>query len=395
MKRNELEKMIRHTALADMPDVYAKIDFENAFVADARPRRIRRSPVLTLSFALKAAMVLILAAITGLFILDQLETDPPVVLALETEAEVYGFQMVSATSLLSQFADADIAYAFDGGHPTTQSPGPGGPSTTGPGTDTETTTVPATIAEALVTTQIAKITEYLNTMEVMLAEKEDTTYEVAASGVEGYQWTLTFTTVDLLGETLVYRIHYNETADPEDASRRIIDGVMTMGGNEYALHGTVATEGDTVRTAFVAERGNDSIRITDLTDETGQKYRYDVVKDGADYESLTMKLLREEDSLVATIDHVTETESSNFRFRRTEDGTGFEIRYRYDNGTDVETGRMDVVVDYDEETSSYVYRYGVEAETGPSMGHSDHSGGRTDKTGGAMHPRGLSTQDAL
>jgi hypothetical protein len=186
----------------------------------------------------------------------------------------------------------------------------------------------------------SKVNEYLNTMEVMLAEKSETSYAITASDVEGYAWTLTFTTVDLLGDDLTYTIHYNETVDSEDASRRLVEGVMTMGGNEYALSGTVVTEGETVRTSFTAVNGDDSIAITDLTDDDGQKYRYELVVGGETTETLTMRLSIEDDSLVSTIAEDTDDESYEFRFRRNDDGTGFTITYRYENRTHGCRGRI-------------------------------------------------------
>jgi len=363
MNRSQLKKSIKRAALAQMPDVFDRIDLENAYVASPE-RSVRRIRPFNYAFALKAMIVLILVGVTGVFVYDQLRTEPPLVLALETEAEIYGFQMVSATSLLSQITATELALDVKFG-------------------DHDTTTAPIQEADTLVTDQIDQITEYLNTMEVMLAEDDETVYEVTPSDVEGYQWQLTFTTVDLLGNVLTYTIRYNEALDPEDASRRLIDGVMTMGGNEYALAGTVTTQGDAVRTRFIASRDDDSIEITDLTDADGQKYRYDVEKDGQPYESLDMRLSREDGTLVATISHATATSSAEYRFRRLADGTGFEISYYYEKDGETETGRMGVRVEFDEVNEAYTYQYDVEAQTGSHQGHSSHSGGRTSKTSGA------------
>ena len=363
MNRSQLKKSIKRAALAQMPDVFDRIDLENAYVASPE-RVVRRIRPFNYALVLKAMVVLILVGVTGVFVYDQLKPEPPVVLALETEAEIYGFQLVSATSLLSQITATELALDVKFG-------------------DHDTTTAPIQESETLVTDQIDKITDYLNTMEVMLAEADETVYEVTPSDVEGYQWMLTFTTVDLLDNALAYTIHYNEALDPEDAGRRLIDGVMTMGGNEYALSGTVATEGDAVRTRFTASRGDDSIEITDLTDADGQKYRYDVEKDGQPYESLDLRLSREDGALVATISHETATTSAEYRFRRLDDGTGFEIKYRYEKDGETETGRMGVRVEFDEVNENYRYQYDVEAETGAHQGHSSHSGGRTAKTSGS------------
>ncbi|HAQ56184.1 MAG TPA: hypothetical protein DCR44_02100 [Acholeplasmatales bacterium] len=375
MNRSDLKKFIKRAALAQMPDVFDRIDLQNAYVAGVPEQPTRRVRPFNYAFALKAMLVLILATVTGVFVYDQLQPEPPVVLALETEAEIYGFQMVSATSLLSQITATDLALTVKFG-------------------DHDTTTAPIQESETLITDQIEKITDYLNTMEVMLAEDDETVYEVTPSDVDGYQWKLTFTTVDLLGNVLTYTIYYNEVLDPEDASRRLIDGVMTMSGDEYSLSGTVTTEGDTVRTRFIAARGDDSIEITDLTDADGQKYQYDVTKDGQPYESLHMQLSREDGALVATIDHATATSSAEYRFRRLADGSGFEITYRYEKNGETETGRMGVTVEYDEVSEGYNYQYDVEAQTGSHQGHSSHSGGRTSKTNGSSD-HGMNTSFTL
>ncbi|MFA5005942.1 MAG: hypothetical protein WC509_00520 [Candidatus Izemoplasmatales bacterium] len=390
MKRQELKRMIRRAALAEMPDVRGKIDLERVPVAPAPEPAPRRLPRFNYAFALKAAMVLLLAALTGIFIYDRLKTDDPVVLALETEAEIYGFQMVSATALLSQFADADIAFEpidFGDGPMTTQ---PHGGQTTGPGGNDPTTTIPIA-SDPIVTLKMQKLNEFLNTMEVMLAEKDVTTYEIVEIDVLPYRWQLTFTTVDLLGNALSYEILYNQSADPGDVNRSLIDGVMTMGGDEYALSGAVTAEGETVRTRFTAVRGDDSITIVDQTDADGQKYLYEVTRDGALYESVQMRLSREDDNLVAAIASETADDSYEFSFRRGEDGAGFMIRYRVEIDGQTEIGRLGVAVAYDEEQGVYRYQYEIDAETGNHAGHSSHSGERTDKTRGGAAGHGMDT----
>ncbi|MFH0993389.1 MAG: hypothetical protein V1761_03460 [bacterium] len=411
MKRRELKNLIKTAAFAAMPDVLSRIDLQTAVIAEAPTRRQRPALRFGLAGVLKVAMVSLVAVFSGILLYNQFREETPV-LALETEAEVYGFTMVSATSILSQFSLIDplssdlsdlgtvIALADPGNNPTTQeSPGPGSNPTTqdnpGPTTDSPTTTNPtttttdATATEALVAAQVETVTRYLNAMEIMLAEKTETEYQIVASDTAGYQWLLTYSTVDLLGNTLQYEIRYNETVDPENANRHQIVGIMTFGDVEYALSGSAVIDGETIRTTFRAELDADNyVTVADETDADGQKYRYTLVQNGETTQNVTMRLKREDQKLVATLAWSTAAETAEFRFQKKSTG-GLEIRYRYLAGSEEETGTMEVNVEYDQDRETYCYQYAIEAQTGNHMGHSEYSGDRSNKTGMNGHHSGM------
>jgi|GEM_PF-2059952 len=411
MKRRELKNLIQNAAIAAMPDVCNRINLQTAVIAEMPEQPTRPQIRFGLSGVLKVAMVSIFAVFSGFFLYNQFRDQTPV-LALQTEAEVYGFTMVSATSILSQFSLIDplsadltdfgtvIALADPGNNPTTQNaPGPGTNPTTqdnpGPTTDAPTTTNPTTtttesvVTAALVAAKVETVTRYLNAMEIMLAEKTETEYKIVASETVGYQWLLTYSTIDLLGNTLEYEIRYNEEVDPENANRHLITGVMAFGDVEYAMSGSAVIDGETIRTTFRAELDEDNyVTVSDETDADGQKYRYTLVQNGETTQNVTMRLQRENQKLVATLAWTTEAETAEFRFQKKTTG-GLEIRYRYLCGGEEETGKMDVDVEYDQERETFCYQYAVDAQTGNHMGHSEYSGDRSNKTGMNGHHSGM------
>ncbi|MCK7486353.1 MAG: hypothetical protein MZU97_12960 [Bacillus subtilis] len=213
----------------------------------------------------------------------------------------------------------------------------------------------------------------------MLAEDDETVYEVTPSDIEGYAWKLTFTTVDLLGVALTYTIHYNEIPDPEDASpaahRRCDDLVRRRlrpvrhrdrrrRHRPHPLHRLARRRFDRNHRSLRRRRSEIPLRRPRRT--ASPSSRWTCISPARTERSSPRSPMRRR------------LPPPNIVSDGFPDGTGFEIAYSYEKNGEIETGRMGVRVEFDETNDAYMYQYDVEAQTGPHAGHSTHSGGRSE-----------------
>jgi hypothetical protein len=353
MKRNELKMLIRQTAEREMPEVLDKIPLNDIEVV---PETVRK-PRLTFRFTnvLGFAALILVLGFTSIFIYQFLNPlVPPQTVALDSEVEVYGFQMVSAASLLDSVEPLGLSLV-----PLSM--------------DTE---------APLISDEIENLTTYLNLMETMLGSVDAISFTPVASDRAEFQTMVVYDSVDLMGNAITHRIYYNEIPDPADNDKTYVEGLMVLSGRELQLNGTITENEDGTKTRFIAKIDeNNYVSVEDQSTDEVQKFRYQVVQAGVLVQENEIRLVLEEENITAVIDYETETAHVQYRFRKTlGDATGSTIRVQYSclgENDDLEDGEIEVTVEYDEVSATYRYQYQVSTEHGNHAGNHQYTGNRT------------------
>ncbi len=138
---------------------------------------------------------------------------------------------------------------------------------------------------------------YMELIESLLA---DGAFDITEqpSDRQGYESKTTFTYRDMSGQVHSYEMHYNAIAerdagrdrdDDEDEQEYYIDGVMTIDGVDYPVHGERETESERgereSETEFVVELGRGSRIVVEQSfeeerGETEQEYSYSLYRNG-------------------------------------------------------------------------------------------------------------------
>lgn len=368
MKRNELKMLIRQTAERERPEVLGKIHLNAIEIA---PETVRK-PRLTFRFGtiLGFAALLLVVGITSIFVYQSLNPPVSVDLALDSETEVYGFQMVSAASLLEAVEPLSLSL------------------------------VPLSMESdtPLISDQIEDLTTYLNIMETMLGDQESISFTAETSDRAEYQTMVVYDSTDLLGNAISYQLYYNEIPDALDSDQTNIEGLMVISGRELVLAGTVTENADGIKTRFMAMiNAENYVSVEDKSTADRQKFEYQVVEAGVLVQKNEISLVLEEEEITAVIEYETETTQVQYRFRKTVgDSTGSTIRVQYsctDEEGQLEDGEIDVSVEYDEASASYRYNFQVDTQHGSHSGNHQYSGDRTvkmseddDEPGNSDHP---------
>jgi hypothetical protein len=361
MKRNEIKDLIRQAAMKEMPEVLDRIHLENIEIPKSKAAAFRRAIHFSLAKVLRFAMFFLVLGFTSIFVYDYLtQTPEPQVMALSTEAEVYGFQMVSAASFLGTVTPLSLPIT---------------PLSTDPEND-----------DSIIGTKIGDLTIYINIMETLIGDKGALSYTVAESDLPEFAFLLTYDAADLLGNPIKYKIYYNEVPDQTDATKTIIDGIMIKSGIEYQLAGTITDADGTVKTSFKAMLDADNyVLVEDRTTEEGQRYHYTVVENGELANETEIRLVLEENKISAVIDYVdanTEIEYKISKVTNEDDSETIKVKYtckNNDQADDDENGDIDVGVEYDQASSTYQYRYQVQSNHGNQHESHQYSGNRSDK----------------
>lgn len=368
MKRNDIRAMIRAKAEQEIPDVFAKIDLAAIQMPEPKKRKVLGSLFRTrFGVALQFALVVFVLGFTSILIY-QSQLPQPQTQALDSEVEIYGFQMVSAASMLNLQSITPLSYSVS-------------PSAIVPLHLSEDTD------DTIISTKIPDLTTYINLMETMIGEKGSLSYQMETSDRPEYAFLLHYSTADLLGNTIEYRIYYNETADQEDANRSRIEGVLIQTDGEYQLRGTIISNEGVRKASFTALIDeNNFITVDDQSNDSVQKYRYTRYEEGVLVSENEIKLVLADEHISAVISYQDEKTAFEYKIaKHTDPDSGEEtIRVRYSCNSDEseeieEDGDITVSIIEEGSTGIYQYHYAVQTRKGNSNQNHEYSGNRSDK----------------
>jgi hypothetical protein len=302
-------------------------------------------------------------------------TSAPAAIEFESDADLYSFQAVTASTLLSEtFASALALPLAD---------------------ETE--------EQPVVEEEIDVLDKYLAMMETYLGETGALSVEPLVSDRPEYQVMIVFTTKTLAGESIVYTLYWNETpfveedpivtedpeADPEQPTTEtqnqafggrpegfrfqdpedenvtaLLEGLLVIGETEVALEGKTIVNGDvtvTLLRAYIDEANHVAVRY--MSGEDGDKqFFYTVVENGRLVNRTAVKVMNQ-DGKVFTQLMFLEGEARgryNFSIETVENVTTIHINYLLSEGTGrPEQGNILITATYDEATGLTSYEYVV------------------------------------
>lgn len=328
MKRKELYRLIANKAEADLPDVYQKINLSEIEVipetASEKPKLFPLRSVFTASFSFLVLLIV------GVFAIQLLSEDPiPSYTPLETDAELIGFQAISAASLLGDLEIVDLSQSF--------------------------TLLSEELDEDPIETQLDTINRYLNMLEVTLGSQNEMTYLEKPSDREGYTNCICFESIDLLDNPIAFELHYNLVASE---GKTLLTGLLINKDDEYAYSGEIYTENGEVRSRFTA-RINESnyVIVEDYSTATEQRFNYQLVQGGLLANQAMVRLESLGKDVKAQIEMNAENHNFTLMVEKTAANDGFRVRYQVSNQNQDATGDIDVTVEFDSENQNYQYRY--------------------------------------
>lgn len=296
-------------------------------------------------------------------------TSSPAVIEFESDADLYSFQAVTASTLLSEsFASALALPLAD---------------------ETE--------EEPVVEEEIDVLDKYLAMMETYLGETGALTVEPLVSDRPEYQVMIVFTTKTLAGESIVYTLYWNETPfveeepetdpeqpttqtqnqafggrpegfrfqDPEDENvTALLEGLLVIGETEIALEGKTIVNGEvtvTLLRAYIDEANHVAVRY--MSGEDGDKqFFYTVVENGRLVNRTAVKVMNQNGKVFTQLMFL-EGEARgryNFSIETVDNVTTIHINYMLSEGTGrPEQGNILITATYDEATGLTSYEYVV------------------------------------
>ncbi|MDD4276027.1 MAG: hypothetical protein WCX32_01085 [Clostridia bacterium] len=232
--------------------------------------------------------------------------------------------------------------------------------------------------------QMDEINKYLNVMEQYLGDDSALTVESQVSNRVEYTVKLVYTTRDILGNSLVYTLYYNEEVtaeiDETDAVHQddisdetvqaqyevMLNGLIVVGENEYALEGLIRNEGDEQEIIMFSKIDKDNyVKVKYEIDSLEKKFMYEVVANGTIQTKTQIKLEQEEDGVKIRLQFIEGGNKGEYTFKKEiEDGeTIIKIKYKVADETSlIEKGNIKVKVIINEETGENTYEYYVKAE---------------------------------
>lgn len=296
-------------------------------------------------------------------------TSSPAVIEFESDADLYSFQAVTASTLLSEsFASALALPLAD---------------------ETE--------DEPVVEEEIDVLDKYLAMMETYLGETGALSVEPLVSDRPEFQVMIVFTTKTLAGESIVYTLYWNETPvvaedpeteedqpttetqsqafggrpegfrfqDPEDENvTALLEGLLVIGETEIALEGKTIVNGGvtvTLLRAYIDEANHVAVRY--MTAEDGDKqFFYTVVENGRLVNRTAVKVMNQNGKVFTQLMFL-EGEARgryNFSIETVDNVTKIHINYMLSEGTGrPEQGNILITATYDEATGLTSYEYVV------------------------------------
>jgi hypothetical protein len=303
------------------------------------------------------------------------------VIEFESDADLYSFQAVTASTLLSQTFPSALSLPLSN----------------------ETTEAP------VVEPEIDVLDKYLSMMETYLGSSGALTVNPVASDRPEYQVMIVFTTKTLAGETIVYTLYWNETLieaeepeaedpqdqedpvdnealsmaprpdgfrfhDPEDENVvAILEGLLVIGEIEVALEGKTIENGEVtivLLRAYLDEANHVAVRY--MTAEDGDKqFFYTVVEAGRLVSRTAVKVMNQDGKVFTQLMFLEGTARGryNFSVETVDNVTRIHINYVLSEGQGrPEQGNIVIIATYDPETEITTYDYVVRPDVAGPRG---------------------------
>ena len=256
----------------------------------------------------------------------------------ESDEEVFAFSAVSTSSLLPDVLAEQPALTSQNG-------------------------VSKLSAAATPPISMDKITPYLEMFEKLLDNNEGLEVTTVDSPNELFETMTSFVVHDLLGNAIVYELHYNTVLigeDVEDNEQEYeITGILLVGTKEYQVIGSREVEEGEEEIMFKAFIDEDNyVRSTYEVEQGERSFTIETVENGILVSSSSIEVEIEDGEIEIELTHQEGDNISTFRFEmEVEDGQNIlQIRYNTQVDGVTEEGDITVSVEVDPLTGAAAYQ---------------------------------------
>jgi hypothetical protein len=324
MNNKQLTTMLREKALQAMPEVFDKINLETATIGIRslnKPRFSLRFPRIAASL-----LTLMIFGIASYFVFFAPTNNS--VLALETDAETFGYQILSG----AMFLESEIII--------------------------EANPLSYTLLEeeeSLFETNLDVFNQTFAVLESLIGMKSDMTFELLASDRAEYKQMIHVTLVALTEDDIAYTIYLNQRLRNRMES---FQGIIVFNEGTYTFtyqrHAVMETSRLTI--------GNDTDQIVVVMNETAEdvvRFHYQFRESGELVRELHLELTKDGDEIAAKLRTSIGGKPVRIDMNRILIDGKPKLQVNYGFGADEidETGEVEVESVYDEAQSKYVYRY--------------------------------------
>lgn len=322
MKRHDIVKQIRETAISEMPDVFSRIPLESATITSrSKTPRWQSSTWRTIA---SAVIAILFVAITGLVVLSQ---DNQTVYALESDAETIGYQILSGAMFLQNDEQIDVK--------------------------------PLSVSlldesSSLFEENIDLFSEAFAVLESLIGVKSDLAFQLKESDDPAFAQALEIVVTTLDEETISYQIYLNQKLRKRIAA---LEGEIRFLEETYAFRYVRLSGSEKSR--LTIDNGLDTLVVTEQSFLEGQSnFRYQWMQSGSAYRTVELKLTKEDGTLTAEFFTTTNQKNVSIQMRREriQGISTLKTHYRFGNGVDLETGDVDVIAEFDQAEDRIVYR---------------------------------------
>ncbi|MBN2540713.1 MAG: hypothetical protein JXB08_04215 [Bacilli bacterium] len=336
MNKKDMLARIKQAALEEMPDVRNRIDI-NQINIEPKPETIRKPLSLRKAFSYTFASIFILATFVIGWNFINLGTDST---PLESDAEIVGFQTVSAAALLDSFSLTALSE-----------------TTT---TDSVLLLSDSTTTEAKydpVLDEIGLINNYLNMAETVLVEDGQYLYETIESDMSAYAYAFRYNGSDLSGNLITYTGYYNIVE---------VDGVQTEQGilihetTQFQYETKTSGTGDQLRYYYqIRVNSENYIEVTNNSTTDSQTFAYKLYQNSQLQNQSEVTLIKQRTNLQAMMQITNQTGDEIGLAVQREVSETQQFRVNYDimkAGVDT-SGEFTVSLEYNSSTQTYGYKY--------------------------------------
>lgn len=245
---------------------------------------------------------------------------------------------------------------------------------------------------------LEEIQPYLEMFEELLTQNNGLSVVETVSEDPLYETKVEFTVSNLLGESVVYTMFYNQTVkndesvddepivdetevdepgdieDNENELEYIIEGILFIDGIEYQVYGKKEMKDGEEKLTFKSMIDeNNYVESKYMTENDETKFYITVVQDGILVSESKIKIESEDDETKIVLEYNSGLNESKYSFKLENEGGANILMIKYEVLTDgaLETGKIKVEVIVDELTGETSYQLYVEPDNDDAFEHEE------------------------
>lgn len=341
MKKQELFKKIKESALAEMPEVFDRINIDQIVIDEIPTKKTKFNLRKAFSYTF-ASFILLLSgfSIYTFGVLPNITNTTP----LESDTELIAFQTITGSTLIESLEPAELSTSFsssdiiDLSYSTTE------------------------ITSPAIEDEIDSINKYMKLAETFIDNQNSYIYESVDSDNPDYQYAFEYRSKDLLGNLITYQGYYNTR---ESLGRTLYNGIIIQDDVEYRFSNSIRVHNDNSFNVYKIELDEDNfVEVTNYSNKNIQKFEYKVYANGMLENTSELELTEKNNQLQAKLllNKSTDNELSLEITNNSESNIDqYRINYRFVNSNKV--GQISISLEEDQTIGQYRYKYVTENAT--------------------------------